>query len=212
MAEPSTSPVGRGRLEAFSDGVFSIVITLLVLDLHLPEGDVDSAGYLVWKILALWPQYFGYVLSFLIVGIFWVAHHFIFHHIRRVDRPLLWMNILFLMALAFLPFPTTLISRHWAWAPSVWAYGGTLCAANLLLNAMWRYATRGGRLVDPGLSPELVRDVNRRSLRAVAVYVAAMLVAAWSPRVGLAVFLIVHILYILPAALDRHWTPKENHP
>jgi hypothetical protein len=66
--------------------------------------------------------------------------------------------------------------------------------------------------VDPSLSPELVRDVNRRSLRAVAVYVAAMLVAAWSPRVGLAVFLIVHILYILPAALDRHWTPKENHP
>lgn len=212
MAEPTTGPVGRGRLEAFSDGVFSIVITLLVLDLRLPEGDVDSAGYLAWRILALWPQVFGYVLSFLIVGIFWVAHHFIFHHIRRVDRPLLWMNIFFLMALAFLPFPTTLISRHWDLAPSVWAYGGTLCAANLLLNVMWRYATRGGRLVDPGLSPELVRDVNRRSLRAVWVYVAAMVVAAWSPPAGLAIFLIVHILYILPVALDRHWTPKENNP
>src|SRR6266498_1587209 len=97
------------RAEAFSDGVFAIAITLLVLDLRLPPAHGHT---LVYLLLHDWPQYFAYVVSFLTIGIMWMNHHTILAHIKRVDRPLLVLNLLLLMGIVAIPFPTMLVAEH----------------------------------------------------------------------------------------------------
>src|SRR6266487_2888595 len=105
-----TSGLNTNRIEAFSDGVFAVAITLLVLNLQVPQ--LASANELVPKLSELWPKLLSYALSFVIVGIYWVAHHNTFHYIKQSDRNLLWLNILLLMCIVFLPFPTALLGQY----------------------------------------------------------------------------------------------------
>src|SRR6266568_6692942 len=97
-----------GRVEAFSDGVFAIAITLLILIIEPPKSGVNLGH----ELLRLWPSYLAYAASFLTIGIMWVNHHTIFRHFARVDRPLLLLNILLLMLIAFVPFPTRVVAEH----------------------------------------------------------------------------------------------------
>jgi uncharacterized membrane protein len=94
------------RLEAFSDGVFAIAITILVLNLRVPPPALAHGGRLGHLLLGLWPNYASYVVSFLVIGIIWVNHHVLFHHVGRVDRPLLFVNLLLLLFVVAIPFPT----------------------------------------------------------------------------------------------------------
>ena len=98
------------RIEAFSDGVFAIAITLLVLNLQVPE--IATVSELASKLGALWPKLVSYVLSFMVVGIYWVAHHNTFHYIKRSDRNLLWLNILMMLFVVFIPFPAALLGQY----------------------------------------------------------------------------------------------------
>ena len=98
------------RIEAFSDGVFAIIITLLVLEIHVPQvQDKNISAALEHSLLAMTPKFLSYILSFVLVCIWWVAHHHLFHILKRSDRGLLWLNSLFLLWLAFIPFPTALM-------------------------------------------------------------------------------------------------------
>lgn len=104
----SFSPV---RLESFSDAVFAVAITLLVLSIDLPPEKVSDAR--LWsEIVRLWPDFFAYMLSFVIVGSFWVAHHRFFSILKKHDTALVWLNLLFLMLIVFIPFPTQLLSEY----------------------------------------------------------------------------------------------------
>ncbi len=108
MAESSTT-----RLEAFSDGVFAIAITLLILEIKVPAAAEIAALGGLWAALAeRWPSYVGYILSFFVIGIMWVNHHALFTHIRRIDRLLLLANLLMLMTASFLPYPTAVLAEH----------------------------------------------------------------------------------------------------
>ena len=101
---------GTGRMEAFSDGIFAIAMTLLVLELHVPAlAATGSAGELAKALLLMWPKFAGYGGSFLILGVLWIGHHNQFHYIRRVDRPFLWINIFFFMCVGFMPYCTALM-------------------------------------------------------------------------------------------------------
>ncbi len=100
------------RLEAFSDGVFAIAITLLILDLHVPPLGSTPQGELGGHLLELWPSYASYVVSFLVIGIIWVNHSAMFHHIERVDRPLLFLNLLLLLFVVAIPFPTAMMAEY----------------------------------------------------------------------------------------------------
>lgn len=98
-----------GRVEAFSDGVFAIAITLLILEIKVPEG----AGEHLWTALgAQWPSYAAYVVSFLVIGIMWANHHTVFGYVARVDRTLLFLNLLLLLVVAALPWPTALLAEY----------------------------------------------------------------------------------------------------
>ncbi len=155
------------RLEAFSDAVFAIAITLLVLDIKVSgEIEVHLAGGL-WSALAQrWPSYVGHVLSFLVIGIMWVNHHALFEYIKRVDRKFLLTNLLLLMAVGFLPFPAAVLAEHLAdpgtrTAATVF-YGASLVFTSLTFNMLWWVGRWQRRLFGTGLSEQGVRTITRR--------------------------------------------------
>ena len=198
--------LSTNRLVAFSDGVFAVAITLLVLNLQIPQ--LASAGELVSRLGALWPKLLSYALSFVIVGIYWVAHHNTIHYIKRSDRNLLWLNILLLMCIVFLPFPTALLGQYPEERVSIIIYAGTLVITGLVLQGLWLYATSGCRMVDRDIDPRLVQRATRRNLTAPLLYLLAIGLSLVSVPSSLVLFLLVPLYYILPGRIDRHWTQR----
>ena len=127
--QPSATGVSKARLEAFSDGVFSLVITLLVLELRLPE--TLRNDQIVRALIEQWPRVLAYVLSFLSVGVFWVAHHLMLQAAARSDRVLLWINNLFLMLVALVPFAASVLGSYPGARAAVVLYGANLIAVEL---------------------------------------------------------------------------------
>ncbi len=202
----SVGSLSKHRIEALSDGVFSIAMTLLVLDLHVPTpADVASAGGLARALAGFWPKFLTYGISFGLLGVYWVGHHVTFHFIKRTDRTLLWINILFLMCIAFIPFSTALLSQYRNEQSALAVYGGSLIVTGLSLYAHWTYATRGNRLVDHDLPPGVVADGTRRILVAPAVYLVSIAVSFASPTVSLMAFVLVPILYVFQGQIERCW-------
>jgi len=200
--------LSTNRLEAFSDGVFAVAITLLVLNLQVPQ--IASASELVPKLGALWPKLLSYVLSFVIVGIYWVAHHNTFHYIKRSDRTLLWLNILLMMCIVFIPFPTALLGQYPEQRVSVIIYAGTLVITGLVLQLLWWYATSGYRLVDRNIDPRLVQRATRRNLTAPLIYLLAIGISLFSVPASFVLFILVPVYYILPGRIDRYWAHRPT--
>jgi uncharacterized membrane protein len=176
------------RVEAFSDGVFAIAITLLVLELHVPAG----SGSLWHRLVHEWPQFAGYVVSFFIIGIMWVNHHSMFKQIVRADRALLFYNLLLLLWTALLPFPTRLISQYLGHGGSDAAVAEAVYSANLTLAAIafsliWAHAVRGGRLISQPLgSGQEWRSIARFSA-GTFLYGATIGISFLSPGAALAI-------------------------
>jgi uncharacterized membrane protein len=172
--------LGKSRLEALSDGVFSISMTLLVLKLEVPEVMHHSSNEdMLMQMLALWPAFGTYVVTFLIAGGFWFLHHISFHFVRHTDGVLIWINLLFLMFVALLPFSAELMGHLLIHPVSQLFYIGNHLAIALLLNAHWLYA-RGRGLLDV----ENPRQIGRLTLRiggAGAVFAACLATAVFLP-------------------------------
>jgi uncharacterized membrane protein len=139
-----------GRVEAFSDGVFAIAITLLVLNIQVPH-DLPAGKSLANALIDQWPTYLAFVTSFATIGIMWINHHRLFAHIRRSDNPLLVLNGLLLIGITLVPFPTALLAAyigHPDEQVAALVYGGTLVVIAICFNLLWLYASRGKRLLD----------------------------------------------------------------
>jgi uncharacterized membrane protein len=201
---------GNERIGAFSDGVFAIAITLLVLELKVPEH--VPAGGLVTLLPEILPKILGHVISFAVLGLYWVAHHNMFLHIKRHDRVLLWLNILFLLFVASMPFLAGLIAEHGGDQFAVIAYAGTLVLAGLVLDLIWAYATHERRLVDPGIDADLVAAVHRRVLMAPAIYLLAIVVSFVSLVAAKLIVFVVLLVYIVPSPLDSHHRKQLGTP
>lgn len=194
------SAPGNERIGAFSDGVFAIAITLLVLEVKVPE---HLTGGLISAMPEVLPKFLAHVISFAVLGIYWVGHHNMFLHIRRHDRWLLWMNVLFLLFVASMPFAAALIIHYPDDQLALVFYALMLIGAGLTLNVTWRYATKHRRLVPAELDADLIAFVNRRQLMAPMVYVFAVLVSFLSLNVAKLLFILVPLLYIVPSPLDQ---------
>src|SRR5689334_18326151 len=133
---PYNRPMEKSRLEAFSDGVFAIVITLLILDIRFPDVDYNQFGE---TLVALLPRILAYVMSFIIIGVYWVTHHNSMHAMRKTDRSFLWLNILLLLCVSFIPFPTSLLGRYPFQAWPIIIYGITLITCNAVGYVMMVY-------------------------------------------------------------------------
>ncbi len=186
--------MSKGRLEAFSDGVFAIVITLLILDVHLPSGVRVSLAALK----PLLPKIAAFVLSFIIVGVYWVSHHNMLHLIEKVDRSLLWLNLLLLLCVVFIPFPASLLGTDLSNPLAVRLYGASLMATNVAGTLFWLYGTIGAGLARPEVSREFAWRIVRIHSTPIAVYGVAVALAAAAHGVSLVLFAAVPLFFILP--------------
>jgi uncharacterized membrane protein len=187
------------RLETFSDGVMAIAITLLVLEVRIPRG-----GDLASALLRQWPSYVAYATSFLTIGVIWANHHRMFRLIERTDHPFLVINVLFLMVVAFVPFPTAVVAEHIresaARTPAAVLYGATMFLLAVMFNVLWNYAAAGHRLLVDGLDPEAIRKSVRGYRAGPVAYGAATLIALVYPVVSVAVYMALAVYYMLPGS------------
>jgi len=193
--------MGTTRLEAFSDGIFAIAATLLVLEIGVSSADDAHLGK---ALLELWPSYLAYTTTFITIGIIWMNHHTCVDTLNRADRTLLFLNILLLMTISFLPFPTKLVADHLQGAgerPAVYAYSLTFVVMSIVFNTWWRYASGGRRLIAPGVPDSRIRAITRAFAPGVPIYVLAFLVALVSPLASVLFTLAIAAFYLPSAAL-----------
>jgi uncharacterized membrane protein len=193
---------GTGRLEAFSDGVFAIAATLLVLELAARPG--PRLGH---ELVHIWPAYLAYVTSFLTIGIIWMNHHHTVSLMGHADRTMLFLNNLLLLTVAFLPFPTRLVAEDLRQAgsrPAALLYAGTLVLMALLHQVWWQYARRGRRLIGAETPDSALRAVDRAYLPGVPLYGVTLLVAFFSPLAAVVLTFAIAAFYLPSATLfDR---------
>jgi uncharacterized membrane protein len=169
-----------------------------VLEIKVPPPDTALGA----ELLHLWPSYLAYVVSFLVIGAIWIKHHAMFQHIVRVDGTLLLLNVLHLMLIAFLPFPTAVLAEafHRGTDEPIAAafYGGILTVVGIFVNAMWRYAACGYRLIDTHLTAKKVRQIERQFLVGPIVYAIATVVALVVPWLAVLLFILLNLFYLWP--------------
>lgn len=178
--------LGLERIIFFSDAVFAIAITLLALELRVPDLPMDqAAAQLPTLFVEMTPKFLSYVLSFLIIGSYWITHHRDFQIIQHYDRRLIWINLLLLMFVAFLPFPTAMLGNYPATQFTVTFYAASLAALGFVNALLWWYASRNHRLVDPALESQRITLITRRSLIAPFVFLFSILVAIFNPLIAM---------------------------
>jgi uncharacterized membrane protein len=191
--------VSTDRLEAFSDGVIAIAITLLVLEIHVPN---ERGGELWSALLSQWPSYLAYLISFAVIGIIWVNHHGILALVARVDRPLLYLNLLLLLAVAGIPFPTALVAEHLQ-SPGIDSrvaaavYGGWATLVALSFNLMWRWIVHDARLIHEHIELAALRANTRRFSLGLLIYPVTIGIAFLSPIWALVVHGLVAAYYVV---------------
>lgn len=168
-----------GRIISISDGLFATVLTLLVLEVKLPDTAMNADA--VQAMVLLWPKLFSYLLTFLVAGTYWMAHHYDFQHIRRFDGRLQWMNLMFLLCIGLLPASTAWVGQTEAARVLAWTvYALNMALAGVMLAAVWGYAV-ARRAVDPSLHPQLLRYVGLRHVVAPAIFLISIGVALVAP-------------------------------
>src|SRR5215813_7064741 len=187
--------MSTGRAEAFSDGVFAVAITVLVFGL-LPIGTGKVNAEIL---LQAWPQYFAYVVSFLTIGILWMNHHTILAHVARVDRPLLVLNLLLLMGIVAIPFPTALVAEHLqhegATAAAV-TYGLVMIAISFAFSGLWIYVVTHAPALGASLPPEALRASIPGFTGGLIAYVVGTAIAFLSPLAAVIIFGALAVYYL----------------
>jgi len=208
--------LSTNRIEALSDGVFAIAMTLLVLNIHLPENltQATSTGEVLQKLFFDQGQgavLVAYVMSFALLGVYWVSHHVQFQYIRRTDRNLLWINILFLMLISFVPFTTQVVGVYWNGSNGIVGrtvlimYGIHLILIDGVIYLHWWYGTVHYRLTEKKLERHIIRSGARRILVAPIFCIAGCVLAFVNPIASIICYLLIPLFYILPGDIDRHW-------
>jgi uncharacterized membrane protein len=192
---------GTTRLEAFSDGVFAIAATLLVLEIGIDSADANHLGQ---ALLDLWPSYLAYVTSFITIGIIWMNHHFCVETIARSDRTHMFLNLLLLLTVSFLPFPTRLVAEYLqkpGEQTAVYAYAATFVVMAVIYRLWWWYASTNRRLIGENVPDSRVRAITRAFNPGPPIYALTLLVAVFSPLASVFLTFAIAAFYLPSAAL-----------
>ena len=201
-----------GRIEAFSDGVYAIAITLLVLDIKVPH-DLPESSRLIDALLAQWPTYFAFVTSFATIGIMWINHHRMFSQIKRADQLLLVLNGLLLLGVTFVPFPTALLAEYIGEPDqhvAAMVYSGTFVVIAIFFNLLWRYAAHKNRLLDARSDPHAVAAISRQYAFGPLLYLAAFGLALFSATASVALNLLLALFFALPGRAPASIDPAAQ--
>ena len=177
---------GIGRILALSDGVFAIALTLLILDIAVPATTSDDD--LAKVLLDLWPRYLAFALSFLVISRFWVIHRQAFRLIVRGDPALVWLNLLLLLFISFLPFPTAVLGEHTGAPAAAVLYAVAVCLTSAASAAYFWYASGRGNLLGPDVGGAYVRAMRARALSGPVFFALTVPIAAFAPYVAAAVW------------------------
>jgi uncharacterized membrane protein len=194
-----------GRLEAFSDGVFAVAITLLVLNIKMPPDNLLDDRNLGLALLGQWPMLLAFVTSFATIGIMWINHHRLFNHIKRTNNTLLVLNLLLLLVIIFIPFPTALVAQQYAVHPEMHVatavYTGTNVIMAVCFNRLWHYASYHNRLLSKNADPRAVRAISRQYLFGPLLYLIAFgLTWVYAPA-SIIFTLILALFFAVPGRL-----------
>ena len=201
--------VDNERLNTLVDGIFAIVLTLLVLDIKIPETTSDAE--LIDQLIDLWPQFFSFGLSFVILGIFWLGHQLESRYIRSSDHFHLLLTLMFMMFISLLPFSASLLGAHTGSRVAVIVYGSNILLASLLRYVHWRYVTGRRRLVDDNLSERLISSMSKTFLSTPLLCLAAIALSLLSVKASLFLLLvtITNILFRISHIFRHHANKPE---
>jgi TMEM175 potassium channel family protein len=203
-----------GRLEAFSDGVFAVAITLLVLGIKIPDQLPQTNSEVIDILFGQdhWPALIAYVTSFATIGIMWLNHHRLFVHIKRTDTGLMLLNLLLLLVIVFIPVPTALLAESFnnptLQAPAI-IYGGTNMIMAVCFNLLWRYASYHNRLLGKNVDPRSVRAISGQYLFGPLLYLITIIVAWFSTISSVVLIFILALFFAAPPRPLRN-LPREG--
>jgi uncharacterized membrane protein len=199
-----------GRILALSDGVFAIATTVLILEIAVPAATSDHG--LPHALLGLWPRYVAYGVTFVVIARFWTTHRLAFRLIARDDPVLVWLNLLMLMLVAFLPFPTAVLGQHFGSPAAAVLYAIAVALASAASAAYWWYASGRGDLLRPDVRQAQVRAIRARGLLGPAYFAVTAPIAVFAPHVAevmwILVFPLTRLVFVLFSA-EEHEPPAR---
>jgi uncharacterized membrane protein len=188
------------RIEAFSDGVFAIAITLLILDVKVPH-DLPKGTSLSQALLQEWPSYMAYITSFATIAIMWINHHQLFTLIKRADRNLMLLNCLLLLAVTLTPFPTSMLAEYFPGPEekiAAAAFSGLFVFIAIVFNLLWWFAAKGNRLLDKNADEKEMKALGVSYLVGPAIYLAAFAAAFFNATLSVCICLAMAVYYAMP--------------
>ena len=208
MSVDATSfEIGKNRIEALSDGIFAIVMTLLILELHVPNLPPAAPNVEVTTALVgLRPKFVSYLVAFVSLGVFWVGHHIMYHAIRRADRTLLWLNIAFFMFVSLLPFSTSVLNAFPRALIAPFLFGANLALVGWLLFSQWAYVSSQTDMLAAFVTGEYRTNIKFRMLAVPIATTLTAFVCFWSSGISVAIYLLLLPLYMVPGKYERKVT------
>ena len=207
----SVPGLGKERLEALTDGIFATVMTVLVLSLSVPViASSATNADVTYDLGMLVPNILAYILGFLLLAVLWISHHNIFHYMTRVDRPLLWLNTLFLLTIGFLPFSTALVGKYPQFqAPEV-IFGANFIAISIFMLGILSYSSRTGLLVVPERDERNMTRIRSRWRTGPVFYLVAILLSFVSPLISFAGYIAILIFLVVQSVFWLRISPNDK--
>ena len=202
--------MAKNRVEALVDGIFGVAMTLLVLDVKLPQGlPLDTDAAMRAQLLGLSGNFRIYLVSFAVLGLYWIGHHLQFHMVRSVDRVLLWINLCFMFGITMIPFSTSVLGEYGDLRSSAIVYGLNLLWLALLYWVQIDYLARHPHLATPALTPAVAQQFKRRVMVFIAVPLISVAVAFFNAWIAVHLYFVMAIVGFLPGRITRN---KQRHP
>ena len=194
--------VSSDRQKALADGTFAIVMTLLVLELAVPALHDASNAELTSALASMWPKFIAYTLSFLVLGVYWLIHHFLFDNITYYDARLAWLNIIFLLFVALIPFTTSLLGEYLLQKTPTVIYGMQLLVLFLMGFSIWSYGT-SRQLSEFEIDREMVKGGKRMGYAYFTILVVSIVIAFFAPMAAIIIYGLIVVLFITITAFGR---------
>ena len=204
MDEPTPGRAGLSprRLEALADGIFAIAMTLLVLELRVPA--VTAPGELASALVDLWPRFATFFISFVVLGVYWFAHHQTFYFLVRVNRTVVWLSLFFFLGAVLIPFVASLLDSYPLDPVALSLYGAVLGLLAIVGYVIWWYITGDRGLIDERLDPDIVRKVRRWIAAGPSIMPVAIGMAFVAPVVSLLIYIALQAVFVLFNPVDSY--------
>ncbi len=191
------------RLEALADGVFTVAMTIMVLELTVPVITFNSDREIILQLISMWPKFISYVLSFLVLGVYWIIHHKIFDIIKRYTSTLAWLNILFLMIVALIPFTTSLLGKYFLETTTTFIYGIQLLLMFILGYSLYSYATSRIEILYEEVDKKDVRGVKVMGYTYFGILIIALVFSFIIPLISIIIYGLIVLVFILFSAINK---------